>query len=385
MWVSVLVAVAVAGKGAPKPAKGEPKPAAAAAIPAVARWVDGRIEVSGYDTAVGCDDAPEGYPTRRLALAPTEDAAGWAVTEVEVSGAASGIWYTDAERRVKGLEALVTGQGTLSFAPVTVELDDGAKVEVSAVAAKWCGAPLASALARPSDDGSIDLHLFAAGSLHACEDGSWGDTIVTVAPYAKFDGQGWGVRSVSETESGAADDFWLEGAQERPAKLTVAAGMLEASFAALPPMGSESGPSERKGTVTGPVKAAWCGEAAPGEVGAAAPGAAGAWMRVGTRWFEVQGARLRKKEGLELSTLPLSCDRGENYMKDALNMNLQVDGKGLTFWSVSGNLFSPPYSWNRSDEKPPVPAPRLDADTVTLASVLDSMEVKGTTPLVRCD
>ncbi|MEQ1567107.1 MAG: hypothetical protein ABMA64_15820 [Myxococcota bacterium] len=361
------------------------------APPALARWTDGRVELMSYAAPLACGAGPPSEaPVLRMVLTATDDLRGWNLGEVEVAGEASGLWYADAERPVNGLAALVaTGSGDLSFPAVTLELDDGSKVEVSSVTARWCGAPLASALATVGDDGRITVHQFDGGVLRHCDEQAYGDTTVTFSPFVTERAHGWGVASVSETESGATDDFAMSGIESHAATLKVSDSWLEATFAPLPPTESAFGPSERTRTVTGPLKAAWCGTNPPGEVGDSAPGTAGGWMRFGTRWFAIGGARWSKdplataKGGrqLELSTEALSCDAASGPETNALEMTLRVTGKDVRSWSVSGVVNSVPYTWNGD----PLPAPTDDQGDVVLATTLEGMEVKGRVPVVHCE
>jgi hypothetical protein len=386
MVTTMWVALAFAGKNKPPKA-----PKAAAGPAAVARYVGGVIELAQYDAAVGCDAAPETEPLLRAVLMTTEDTHGWALSELQVGGATHGVWYADGERKVAGLDAVVAGQGTLSFDPVTVPLDEGGEAKFGSIPATWCGAPLGSALAHPTEEG-VQLSVFPAGSLHACPDGQYGagDVVLSVGPWVAFDGQGWGFRSVMEVADGATDDFTFggDGPKARPVTVSVQGAWLTASFAPLAPTPTMDQPSSRTRTVTGPLTAVWCGESPLStEVGAAQPGTEGGWMRVGARWFEVGGARWSKKDGLELSTLPLSCD-GSEYMKDGIHMRLEGTPTAVDFWSVSGAWFPIPASWNRGD-RPAFPMPKAEGDVLALAGAIAddgwTMELKGSVPLVRCD
>lgn len=131
------------------------------------------------------------------------------------------------------------------------------------------------------------------------------------------------------------------------------------------------------------LRVKWCG-ATPPTRWKKDPGKEGAWMRVGELWFPVAGARFSKKQGLELSTLPLECDRMVNYMEEAVGMNLQ--GDPVTFWSTSGTLHPIPMSFNGDTVGS---AFKVKDGKVELKGKVDTdsshWEVRGSMPVVACD
>jgi hypothetical protein len=379
MWTTLALA-----KKPPKPAPAPPPPPAPFAA-AVARWADGEVQVQLLAGAASCDPAPD--DDRGTMILRSEDGSAWNVAQIELHppDADPAGWYPEGAWPVKGLETTATGEVTLAFAAVSLDKSDGSKMAFpTSVRAKWCGQSLSDALATLQDDGSVVVNKFAPGSLHACAEGGIGAVQIVLQRFVGDAGTGWGLLSVSDLESGASSDFFTEGAEKHPVKGVGAGPAWDLAFDPVVP-NEEFGQAF---AFSGPVHAVWCGEALP-TIGADAAGATGAWMSVNGRWFEVKGARLSKEHGLELSTLELTCDRGFNYMDEAVFMSLTAKGKDTTFWSVGGKLVAPPRSWNPVSEKRKAWTVAGDVvdftalEPVTLGGL--TWAVQGKPTVVRCD